>query len=196
MNKVFISSLLLVTLAMPFAPIKAQTFSAEQQVTLDSLRQQLIDLLLQQIAILQAKIDEIIAKQNAVVQTPVYQAPQAPVVGAVEPVVMPDVTTLTPGNIRSITKVIVGGEERNAISLNFNDATHLYMGTRCPGNPSLQDNSSYIKKEKFPEGYGVIFNYANVGECTYKLRSIDQFGRDIPTETGDLLYGSFNLTEL
>jgi hypothetical protein len=192
MKKTLILSLVLVALAMPFAPIpaKAQTFSVEQQATLDTLRQQLIDLLLQQIAMLQAKIDEILAKQA---QAPIYQAPQVPIVGAVEPVVMPDVTTLTPGSIRSITKVMINGGERNEIALNLNDAFHVYMGTRCPGNPSSQDNASYITRAMYPDGYGVIFRYGNVGECSYKLRSADQFGRDIPTSQGDLSYGTFTL---
>ncbi len=104
-----------------------------------------------------------------------------------------DSSTLTPASLGPITKVVVDGEEKNAISINLNDADRVYMGTRCPGNLSQQDNSSYITREMAPEGYGVIFHYDNVGECIYKLRSVDQFGKDIPTEHGDLYYGSFIL---
>ena len=71
-NKVFIPLFLAIFLALTFtfsAPaVQAQTFSTEQQATLDSLKQQLIDLLIAQIALLQEQIATLIAQQAQTTQ--------------------------------------------------------------------------------------------------------------------------------
>jgi hypothetical protein len=69
-NALFLA-IFLGVLAFPSAPLAhAQSFSSEQQVSLDSLKQQLIDLLLLQISMLQDQIADILAKQ-AVTETSV-----------------------------------------------------------------------------------------------------------------------------
>ena len=63
-HKIIIFSLLLVFAVFPVTPkVEAQTFSIEQQATLDQLNQTLISLLTQLIAQLQAQITELIAQQ-------------------------------------------------------------------------------------------------------------------------------------
>lgn len=58
------------TFILPSVPsVNAQAFSTEQQTSLDSLKQTLIDLLLQQISALQAQIQELVAKQAETTQT-------------------------------------------------------------------------------------------------------------------------------
>ena len=65
MKKILISSLILGAFLTPsFAHVHAQSFSSEQQATLDSLKETLIQLLIQQISALQAQIDEILAQQE------------------------------------------------------------------------------------------------------------------------------------
>lgn len=94
MRKTLILGLLLTSFLVPALPrAEAQSFSVEQQATIDELRQTLIDLLLQQIALLQTQIAQIISAQ-ADTETAVksveskVDALTQPVLGSVDPAIV------------------------------------------------------------------------------------------------------------
>lgn len=93
---------LLALIACP-SPIKAQTFSAEQNVVIEGLKAQLIQILLQQIAVLQEQIKQLVAQQNLAIQ-------QSETSGAIE-AVNKQVEEVATGGSAETTKLYVGNME-------------------------------------------------------------------------------------
>lgn len=180
MKKIVISSLLLVIMALPLAPIpvRAQAFSAEQQTTLEELRQQIIALLLQQIAILQAKIDEIIASQTQSVVLGSQSAPE-------EIPLVPKPTVVA--SIGTISKFTDNGVQKNLIPVIFGDAIHVTLITNCP---QANINGGLIRNEvRVSRMESYALRYGNFGNCSYTMTSYDGQDKVFGSSSGEFDLG-------
>lgn len=85
MKKALFIALFLTLVIFP-STSKAQTFSVEQQASLDAIKQTLIELLTQQIAVLQAQINDLIAKQAEASKTTNQDTENSTTFGSIEEV--------------------------------------------------------------------------------------------------------------
>lgn len=103
LKKLTFTFVLLAVVSLPLSSVKAQTFSSEQSVVIEELKAQLIQILLQQIAVLQEQIKQLIAQQNLALQ-------QSETSGAVE-AVNKQIEEVATGGSAETTKLYIGDME-------------------------------------------------------------------------------------
>ncbi len=133
LKKITISAILLVFVLFPISPIKAQTFTMEQNVVIEGLKAQLIQILLQQIAVLQEQIKQLIAQQNLALQ-------QSETSGAVEELSKPD------GIHVDIGKLSCFNEEKNHSIIAHYNLPVLIEGDHMGGYYQVKTNQQNLVK--------------------------------------------------